>query len=59
MLWHARRIGLTDADLDYLTDSQLSDLVEIDEWFHSPRDAGKPREIVHHMTPEDVDEQMG
>lgn len=59
MLWHARRIGLTDSDLDYLTDSQLSDLVEIDVWFHSPRDEEKPREIVHHMTPEDIDEQMG
>lgn len=60
-LWHARHIGLTDDDLDYLTDSQLTDLLELDTWFHSPHEdkAVKPHEIVHKMTPEDVDRQMG
>lgn len=60
MLYHARKIGLTDDDLDYLTDSQLEDLAEIDAWVHGgSREAAKPREVVHHMTPEEVDRQMG
>lgn len=61
MLWHARRIGLTDDDLDYLTDSQLEDLAEIDTWARrgGAGTPSGPREVVHHMTPEEVDRQMG
>ena len=60
MLWHARRIGLTDDDLDYLTDSQLEDLAGIDTWSRSGGSVSQgPREVVHHMSPEDVDRQMG
>jgi hypothetical protein len=60
MLWHARRIGLTDDDLDYMSDSQLGDLLELDGWFHTPQEKedAKPRKVVHHMTPEEVDEQF-
>ena len=61
MLYHARHIGLTDDDLDYLTDSQLEDLAEIDAWAHGGGSSGtdRPSEVVHHMTPEEVDRQMG
>ena len=61
MLYHARHIGLTDDDLDYLTDSQLEDLAEIDAWVHGGGSKGTdgPHEVVHHMTPEEVDRQMG
>ena len=60
MLYHARKIGLTDDDLDYLTDSQLEDLAEIDAWVHGGgKGTDGPREVVHHMTPEEVDRQMG
>ena len=60
MLYHARRIGLTDDDLDFLTDSQLEDLAEIDTWAHGGgKEADRPHEVVHHMTPEEVDRQMG
>jgi hypothetical protein len=60
MLWHSRRLGLTDDDLDYMSDSELLDLFEIDRWFNTPKqDDGKPHEVVHHMTPEEVDAEMG
>ena len=60
MLYHARKIGLTDDDLDYLTDSQLEDLAEIDAWVHGGgRVDDGPHEVVHHMTPDEVDRQMG
>jgi hypothetical protein len=60
MLWHARRIGLTDDDLDYMSDSQLGDLLELDGWFNSPTDSTKSKshQVVHHMTPAEVDAQF-
>lgn len=44
MLARARRMGLTDDDLDWMTDDDLNTLTDIDAWYETPPDTGESDE---------------